>query len=104
MSGKRYFFRLEMEQLPDDILQQLKSSNIVKTMEFQEKSEIVDLIDQFSEEDFNNLRHTVKAIRDEELIKYMKEKPNDFEWLILSESSFAEDWLSPEDAEAWKDL
>lgn len=103
MSDKRYFFRLEMEQLPDDIWQQLKSSNIVKMMEFPEKSEIVNLIDQLSEEDFDKFRHTVRAIRDEELIKYMKEHPEKFEWTLAFALSEQDGWLSVED-EAWKDL
>ena len=28
----------------------------------------------------------------------------DWAWMKLSEESFAEDWLSPEDEEAWRDL
>lgn len=104
MSGKRYFFKLEMEQLPDDIWQQLKSTDILKTMGFQDKSEIVELIDKMPEEDLGKLRHTVRAIRDEALIKYMKEHPENFEMALMSESSFAKDWLLPEEDEAWKDL
>lgn len=104
MEPKRYFFKLEMEQLPDDIWHQVKSSAIVEAMNFQNKSEVVDLIEQLSEPDFDKLRHTVRAIRDEADLKFIKEHPEKFEWLMLSQSSFAEDWLSPEDEEAWKDL
>lgn len=46
MSGKRYFLKLEIEQLPDDTWQQLESTEITKTMGFQDKSEIVDCIDK----------------------------------------------------------
>lgn len=28
----------------------------------------------------------------------------DWAWMKLSEDVFAEDWLSPEDEEAWRDL
>lgn len=104
MERKRYFFKLEMEQLPEDIWMQVKSTDIVTKLQVQNKSEIVDLIEQLPEPDFDKLRHTVRAIRDEELMKYMKEHPEKFGMVLLSESSFAEDWLSPEDEEAWKDL
>ena len=33
-----------------------------------------------------------------------KAPPIDRAWMKLSEQSFAEDWLSPEDEEAWRDL
>lgn len=33
-----------------------------------------------------------------------KAEPIDWAWMKLSEESFAEDWLSPEDEEAWRDL
>lgn len=104
MEPKRYFFKLEMEQLPDDIWQQVKSNAIMEAMSFQDKSEIIDSIEQLSESDFDQLKHTVRAIRNEADLKFIKEHSEKFEWLMLSESSFAEDWLSPKDEEAWKDL
>lgn len=33
-----------------------------------------------------------------------KARPIDWAWMRLSEESFAEDWLSAEDEEAWRDL
>ena len=33
-----------------------------------------------------------------------KAAPVDRAWMKLSEATFAEDWLSPEDEEAWRDL
>lgn len=104
MSDKRYFFKLEMAQLPDDIWQQLKSTDFMKAMDFQNKLEIVDLIDRMPEEDLDELRHTIRTIRDVALLKYMKEHPEKFETALCSESSFAKDWLRPEEGEVWKDL
>jgi len=43
----------------------------------------------------------------QEIIEYYKKKGVDMESLeimLLSEESLKEDWLSPEDNEAWKDL
>lgn len=104
MERKRYFFKLEIEQLPDDIWQQLKSTDIVKTMGVQDKLEIVGLIEKMPEENFDKLRHTVRAIRDEDLIKYMKEHPEKFEWTLAFALSEQDGWLSAEEDEAWKDL
>ena len=33
-----------------------------------------------------------------------KAAPVDWAWMKLSQDSFADDWLSPEDEEAWRDL
>lgn len=104
MEPKRYFFKLEMEQLPGEIWQQVKSTDIVKAMNFKDKTEIVESIEKLPEQDFDKLKHTVRVIRDEADLKYIKEHPEKFTMAFLSESSFAEDWLSPEDEEAWKDL
>lgn len=70
----------------------------MQKLQVQNQSEIVALIDQLPETDFDKLRHTVRAIRDEELRKYMEEHPERFGMVLLSESSFAEDWLSLEDS------
>ena len=104
MSDKRYFLKLEMEQLPDDIWQRLKSTDIMKVKKFQDKSEIVNLIYTMSEPDLDKLKHTVRTIRDVALLKYMKAHPEKFEIALCSESSFAKDWLLQEEDEAWKDL
>lgn len=39
-------------------------------------------------------------------LRYLKEKaePEAFNGLQLSESALSEDWLSPEDEQAWKNL
>ncbi len=104
MERKRYFFKLEMEQLPEDIWMQVKSTDIVQKLQARNQSEIVALIDQLPETDFDKLRHTVRAIRDEELIKYMKEHPERFEWTLAFALSEKDSWLSAEEDEAWKDL
>lgn len=104
MEHKRYFFKLEMEQLPDEIWIALKSSDILKTMNIQETSEIVELIEQLPEPALDNLRHTVKVIRAEFLMKLMKKSPEKFEMALASESSFKKDWLLPEEDEAWQNL
>ena len=104
MEPKRYFFKFEMEQLPDDIWMQVKYTEIVKDMNFEDKTEIVESIEKLPEQDFDKLKHTVRAIRDEADLKYIKEHPEELAMAFLSESSFAEDWLSPEDEEASKDL
>jgi antitoxin PrlF len=36
--------------------------------------------------------------------KVRKARDVDWAWMKLSEAAFAEDWLSPEDEEAWRDL
>jgi antitoxin PrlF len=38
------------------------------------------------------------------IARVRKAAPVDRAWMKLSEESFAEDWLSPEDEEAWRDL
>lgn len=104
MERKRYFFKLEMEQLPDDIWQQLKSSDIVQEMKIQEKSEIVDLIDHLPKPSFDKLKHTVTAIRDEAMIKFIKEHPEECKMYLAFALSERDGWLSAEEDEAWKDL
>lgn len=53
MEPKRYFFKLEMEQLPDEIWQQVKFTDIVKALNFKDKIEIVDSIEKIPEHDFD---------------------------------------------------
>ncbi len=60
MEPKRYFFKLEMEQLPDDIWQQVKITDVVKDMKFQYKIEIVDSIEKLPEQDFDKLRQVLQ--------------------------------------------
>jgi ribosomal 50S subunit-associated protein YjgA (DUF615 family) len=91
MERKRYFFKLEMEQLSRQYWLQVKSAEIIKNMRIQDKLEIVDLIEILPDSDFDNLRTTVRKIRDEADLKYMKEHPESFRMLFLSESSFAGD-------------
>jgi AbrB family looped-hinge helix DNA binding protein len=38
------------------------------------------------------------------IARVRKADPIDWAWMKLSEESFAEDWLSPADEEAWRDL
>ena len=38
------------------------------------------------------------------IARVRKAAPVDRAWMKLSDESFAEDWLSPEDEEAWRDL
>lgn len=104
MEPKRYFFKLEMEQLPDDIWQQVKFTDIVKALNFQDKTEIVESIEKLPEQDFDKLKHTVRSIRDEADLKFIKEHPEECGMYLLFASSEKDGWLSAEEDEAWKDL
>lgn len=104
MEPKRYFFKLEMEQLPDDIWQQVKITDVVKEMNFQDKTKIVDSIEKLPEQDFDKLRHTVRAIRDEADLQYIKEHSEECGMYLLFALSEKDGWLSAEEDEAWKDL
>lgn len=44
------------------------------------------------------------AVGDDGVARVRKASRVDWAWMKLSEESFAEDWLSPEDEEAWRDL
>ncbi len=104
MEWKRYYFKLEMEQLPERIWTQFKSSEIVQEMKMQSKSEIIESIDQLPEAILDKMRHTVEMVWREFDKQLMVTNPGKFANAILSESSLAKDWLSPEEDEAWKDL
>lgn len=43
---KKIFFKLELEQLLDEIWMQVKSSDVVIIMQVQDKLEIINLIEQ----------------------------------------------------------
>lgn len=92
MEPKRYYFKLEMEQLPDDVWQQFKYSDIVKTMKFQDKLEIVEQIETLPEPIFDNLKQTLRTLRDKLTRELMKK-------LVLEDPFY-----SAEEDEAWKDL
>lgn len=104
MERKRFFFKLEMEQLPEQIWQQVKCSDVMKNMRVQEKSEIVDLIEQLPKPVFDKLRHTVKTIRDEADFQFIKENPQKCGMYLAFALSEKDGWLSAEEDEAWKDL
>lgn len=104
MERNRYFFKLEIEQLPDEIWQQVKFSEFVKAMNFQNKAEIVESIEKLSEPDFDKLKHTVRTIRDEADLKFIKEHPEKCGMYLAFALSEQDGWLSDEEDEAWKDL
>ena len=104
MSDKRYFFKLEMEQLPERIWQDFKSTPAVQKIKIQEKSEIIGLIEQLPDPILDQLRLTLEQIWRQSDQKIMVTNPEVFTNAILSESSLAKKWLSPEEDEAWKDL
>lgn len=106
MEPKRYYFKLEMEQLPDDVWQQFKYSDIVKTMKFQDKLEIVEQIETLPEPVFDNLKQTLRKIRDENFFKLIKANPEKFEWFLTASVVVSEEErrLEALEDEAWKDL
>ncbi|MDB9513823.1 hypothetical protein PN499_21735 [Kamptonema animale CS-326] len=106
MEPKRYYFKLEMEQLPDDVWQQFKYSDIVKTMKFQDKLEIVEQIETLPEPIFDNLKQTLRKIRDENFFKLIKANPEKFEWFLTASVVVSEEErrLEALEDEAWKDL
>ncbi|WP_019487193.1 MULTISPECIES: hypothetical protein [Kamptonema] len=106
MEPKRYYFKLEMEQLPDDVWQQFKYSDIVKTMKFQNKVEIVEQIETLPEPVFDNLKQTLRKIRDENFFKLIKANPEKFEWFLTASVAVSEEErrLEALEDEAWKDL
>jgi len=52
----------------------------------------------------DKMRHTVEMVWLEFDKQLMVTNPGNFANAILSESSLAKDWLSPEEDDAWKDL
>lgn len=106
MEPKRYYFKLEMEQLPDDVWQQFKYSDIVKTMKFQDKVEILQQIETLPEPIFDNLKQTLRKIRDENFFKLIKANPEKFEWFLTASVAVSEEErrLEALEDEAWKDL
>jgi hypothetical protein len=104
MERKRYFFKLEMERLPDNIWLQVKSTKIVRNMHVKDKLEIASLIEKLPDSDFDNLRATVRKIRDETDLQYIKENLEESKTLLLAALSEKDGWLSAEEDEAWKDL
>ncbi|CBN58273.1 hypothetical protein OSCI_3710020 [Kamptonema sp. PCC 6506] len=95
-----------MEQLPDDVWQQFKYSDIVKTMKFQNKVEIVEQIETLPEPVFDNLKQTLRKIRDENFFKLIKANPEKFEWFLTASVAVSEEErrLEALEDEAWKDL
>lgn len=44
------------------------------------------------------------VVGDDGVARVRKASRVDWAWMKVSEDSFAEDWLSPEDEKAWRDL
>lgn len=106
MEPKRYFFKLQMEQLPDRIWQQFKDSEIVKKTGVQSKSEIVDRVETIPEPIFDDLKQTLRKIRDEDILKVIKANPEKFQWFLACSVAISEEdrRLEELEDEAWKDL
>jgi hypothetical protein len=50
------------------------------------------------------LRHTVRGIRDQADLKFIKEHPEECGMYLLFALSEKDGWLSAEEDKAWKDL
>lgn len=104
MDWKKYYFRLEIEQLPDCIWTKFRDSEILRERKLQEKSQLLDLIDEMPEAILDKLRQQVELIWRESDRELMAANPAGFASAILSEPALAKNWLVQEEDEAWKDL
>lgn len=106
MDCKRYYFRLEMEQLPDEVWHQFKSCALLQEMGLQEKSEMLERIEELPEPLIDCLKQTLKKIRDEQTIKFIKANPEKFRMFLTCSVAVSEEdrRLAEVEDEAWKDL
>lgn len=104
MDWKRHYFKLEMEQLPDGAWQKLKTTDIFKRIGFPERARIVEQLARMPEPMFDELKETVVNIRNEELVRVIKQNPEKCELYLAFALDQKDDWLSAEEDEAWKDL
>ena len=103
MDWKRYYFKLEMEQLPDATWHKLKTTDIFKKIGFPERSTIVEQLAEMPEPMFDKLKETVVRIRDREMLQFLQENPKGDE-MYLAFAIGQKGWFSAEEDEAWKDL
>ena len=92
MDWEKYYFKLEIEQLPEHIWTKLKNSSIVQQLKFKDKSEIIQEIDHLPEPILDKLRQTTKLIWHEFIQEFVAQKIKE------------DEYFSAEEDEAWKDL
>jgi len=106
MEGKRYFLKLELEQLPEKIWPQFQTTEIVRKLGFQEKSVILRQIATLPESQVDELKQTLQKIRDEDTFRLLKIHPEKLGMFLLSTLAISEEdaRISAWEDEASKDL
>ncbi|GEM_PF-2053937 len=101
---KRFFFKLEIEQLPDAIWAEFIANSPLLNTTGQDKSEFLSLIESLPNPALESLIQTLKKIRANTIRQALAQSSDSSTEAFLSESAFSNDWLSANEDAAWQDL
>ena len=106
MEGKRYFLKLELEQLPDKIGKQFPTTEVVPKLGFPEKTVILRQIASIPQSPVDELKQTLPKIRDEDTFRFLKIYPEKLGIFRVSTLAISEEdaRIAALENEAWKDL